>query len=193
MNKKRITPLLGTLLSRIAPRIGAKVFLEPEWHVVGQIVFRNGKHSYFRYNTLDLNPMGSSEVALDKDYANFFMKAMGYPTVPGSKTFFSDQWAEAIGRPRRNIDAAYRYARKLGFPVMVKPNSGSHGVGVALVFNKQEFYQAARTVFKSDRIVLVQKPVRGKDYRLVVLDKKADDVFVKKEYEGFRFVPLISD
>jgi len=172
MNKKRITPLLGTLLSRIAPRIGAKVFLEPEWHVVGQIVFRNGKHSYFRYNTLDLNPMGSSEVALDKDYANFFMKAMGYPTVPGSKTFFSDQWAEAIGRPRRNIDAAYRYARKLGFPVMVKPNSGSQGVGVALVFNKQEFYQAARTVFKSDRIVLVQKPVRGKDYRLVVLDKK---------------------
>ena len=28
--------------------------------------------------------------------------------------------------------------------------------------------------------------------RIVVLDKKADDVFVKKEYEGFRFVPLIS-
>ncbi len=160
------------MLQKIAPRIGATVLVEPEWEIVGQITFKSGRHSYFRYNTLDLNPMGGSEIARDKDYSNFFMKAMGYPIVPGSKTFFSNQWGHAIGSPSRNIDAAYRHAVKIGFPVIVKPNSGSQGVGVSLVHNKREFYSAVRAVFKRDRIVLVQQPITGKDYRLVILDKK---------------------
>ena len=54
------------------------------------------KNSYFRYNTLDLNPVGASDIAKDKDYATFFMKKMGYPTIVG-KTFFSNEWAKAIG------------------------------------------------------------------------------------------------
>ena len=127
MKMKKESLVLGRMLQKIAPRIGATVLIEPEWGIVGQITFKSGRHSYFRYNTLDLNPMGGSEIARDKDYSNFFMGAMGYPTVPSSRTFFSDQWATTIGSPRRNIDAAYRYARKLGFPVIVKPNSGSQG------------------------------------------------------------------
>jgi D-alanine-D-alanine ligase-like ATP-grasp enzyme len=172
MRKRRYDILLGRLLVKIAPRIGATVLLEPEWNVVGQITFKSGQHSYFRYNTLDLNPMGGSEIARDKDYANFFMKSLGYPIVPGSKTFFADWWGCAIGAPQRNIDAAYRYAQKLGFPVIVKPNSGSQGVGVALVHTKEEFYQAMRKIFKFDKIAIIQRQVLGKDYRVVVLDKK---------------------
>lgn len=172
MKKKKESLVLGRMLQKIAPQIGATVLMEPEWKIVGQITFKNGRRTYFRYNTLDLNRVGSSDIAKDKDYSNFFMKTMGYPTVPGSKTFFSNEWAETIGSPGRNIDAAYRYARKLGFPVIVKPNSGSQGAGISLVYNKQEFYKAVRAVFRLDRIVLVQQLVRGKDYRIVVLDKK---------------------
>lgn len=172
MKKKKESLVLGRMLQKIAPQIGATVIMEPEWQIVGQITFKSGRHSYFHYNTLDLNPMGGSEIARDKDYANFFMKSMGYPTVPSSKTFFSDQWCQVIGSPKRNIDAAYRHARKISFPVIVKPNSGSQGIGVSLVHNKREFYRAVRFVFKQDRIVLVQKPVHGTDYRLVVLDNK---------------------
>ncbi|OHA88993.1 MAG: hypothetical protein A3C70_03100 [Candidatus Zambryskibacteria bacterium RIFCSPHIGHO2_02_FULL_43_14] len=164
--------VLGQMFRKIAPRIGATVLMEPEWGIVGQITFKSGCRSYFRYNTLDLNPVGSSDVAKDKDYASFFMKEMGYPVVPGSKAFYSNEWARAVGTPRRNIDAAYRHARKIGFPVFVKPNSGSQGVGVSLVYNKREFYKTMRSIFKKDRVTLVQKPVRGRDYRLVVLDKK---------------------
>ncbi len=172
VKKKMESLILGRMLEKIAPKIGATVVLEPRWKVVGQITFKGGRRSYFRYNTLDLNPVGASDIAKDKDYANFFMKAMGYPIVPGSRTFFSDEWARAIGAPRRDINAAYRYARRLGLPVIVKPNSGSQGVAVALVYNKRGFYRAARDVFKQDRVMLVQRPVFGKDYRLVVLDNK---------------------
>ncbi len=176
MKNKDNTPLLGKVLQKMAPKIGATVVLEPKWNIVGQIIYKNGRKRYFRYSSLDLNPLGSSEIAKDKDYANFFMKSMGYPTVPG-KTFFSNHWAKAIGSPKRNINAAYKYAKKMGFPVFVKPNSGSQGVGVSLVCNRREFYMAMRYIFERDRVGLVQKPLSGKDYRIVVLDKKVISVY----------------
>jgi len=167
---KKESLVLGKLLKKIAPRIGASVFLEPEWEIAGQITFKSGKESFFRYNTLDLNPVGASDIAKDKDYANLFMRRLGYPVVPNSKTFFSKEWAQAIGASRRTIDDAYVYAKRLDFPVVVKPNSGSQGSGVAIVHNRREFYRAMRAAFKLDRVALVQRPVHGQDYRLVVLD-----------------------
>ena len=172
MKKQVVTPLLGQVLQKIAPKIGAIIVIEPKWKIVGQIIYKSGRKRYFRYSSLDLNPLGASEIAKDKDYANFFMERMGYPIVPESKTFYSNDWAKAIQKTGRDIDAAYIYAKKLGFPVIVKPNSGSQGVGVALVNNKREFYRATRSVFKRDRIALVQRLVIGKDYRLVVLDDR---------------------
>ncbi len=167
---KKEALILAPMLKKLAARIGATVLVEPEWQIAGQITFKGGRRSYFRYNTLDLNPIGASDIAKDKDYASFFLAAMGYPVVPDSMAFYSKQWAEAIGRPKRSIDAAYSHARTLGFPVVVKPNSGSQGTGVAIVQNRREFYRAMRAIFRKDRIALVQRPVSGKDYRLVVLD-----------------------
>jgi D-alanine-D-alanine ligase-like ATP-grasp enzyme len=179
MKKKPVSPLLGQVMQKIAPRIGAKVIIEPHWKIVGQIVFKSGRKRYFRYSSIDLNPLGAADVAQDKDYANFFMKHMGYPIVPG-KTFFSDQWGRAIGSPQRNIHAAYRYAQRLGFPVIVKPNSGSKGTAVAKVQNKKTFYSSLAAIFRRDRVALVQKVVYGHDFRLVVLDDR-----VISAYERF--------
>ena len=171
--------MLGSLLAKIAPKIGAQVLLEPEWGIAGQITFKNGKHSYFRYNTLDLNPVGAADIAKDKDYANFFMEKLGYPVIPNSKTFFSTEWAQRIHAKNRDIDAAYAHATRIGFPVVVKPNSGSQGRDVAFVHNKREFYRAARAVFKSDRIMIVEQPVPGNDYRLVVLDNQIISAYTR--------------
>jgi len=181
MKRKTASPLLGQVLSKIAHKIGARVVLEPKWKIVGQVVFRGGKRRYFRYSSLDLNPLGASEIAKDKDYANFFMKRLGYPTITGM-TFFSDAWGKAIGMPQRTKEAAYRYAVRLGFPVVVKPNSGSQGSGVALVHSKKELFGALSAIFKRDRVALVQKVVSGKDYRVVVLDDKV--------ISAYRRVPL---
>ena len=170
MKKKNAIPILGAMLEKIAPKIGATVLREPQWGIVCQITFKNGKKRYSRYNSVDLNSLGASEIAKDKGYATFFIKHMGYPTIEG-KTFYSNAWAKAIGSPD-DIDAAYRYAVKIGFPVIVKPNSASQGIGVALVYTKTAFYQAMRMVFKVDKIGLVQRQVIGHDYRIVVLDDK---------------------
>ncbi|MEN6626090.1 MAG: cyanophycin synthetase [Candidatus Sumerlaeia bacterium] len=168
--KNGVRPILGQILQKIAPTIGATINIEPKWGIVGQIVFKNGRKRYFRYSTMDLNPVGASDIAKDKDYANFFMKKMGYPTIPG-QAFFSDHWAHAIGS-KRNIDAAYRFALKLGFPVFVKPNSGSQGVGAMVVHNKRELFKALHYIFMHDKVALVQKTMVGKDYRVVVLNNQ---------------------
>lgn len=168
MKKKTVTPLLGQVLQKIAHKIGATVVMEPEWNIVGQIIFKSGRKRYFRYSSLDINRLGSSDIAKDKGFSTFFMKSMGYKVIPG-KTFYSADWAKAI-HSRENIDAGYLYAQKLGFPVIVKPNSGSQGTGVALVYNKSQFYRAMKFIFKRDRVALVQKLVQGRDYRVVVLD-----------------------
>lgn len=144
--------------------------MEPRWNIVGQIIFQSGRKRYFRYASLDLNPLGASEIAKDKGFANFFMQDMGYPTIEG-RAFFSDHWAKAIDSDQ-DIHAAYRYAQSLGFPVIVKPNSGSQGAGVALTHDKEAFYRAMKTVFERDRVALVQRPVKGRDYRVVVLDNQ---------------------
>ena len=178
MGKKSEHLVLADMLQKLGKKIGAQVVLEPEWKIAGQILFKDGKKRYFRYNTLDLNPVGASDIAKDKDYAAFFMRKMGYPTVRG-KSFYSDEWCEAIGS-KRNIHAAYRYAQTLGLalspskgsPLIVKPNSGTQGTDVALVHTKQEFFRAMKQIFKHDRVALVQTYVQGRDYRIVVFDKE---------------------
>lgn len=170
MKEKQERPILSQIIEILAPRLGAELIIEPEWGIVGQVTFKNSRRTYFKYSTLDINGQAASDVARDKDYANFFMEKLGYPVVPNSKTFFSDSWAAAIGEAERTIDYAYAYAESLGFPVVIKPNQGAQGSGVYFVYDKQDFYDALSTVFKNDRVAIVQKVVPGKDYRLVVLD-----------------------
>jgi len=180
MKTKPEDPFMGRLMRKLAPKIGAKVLVEPEWGVVGQLTFKNGRRSYFRSNVIDINPLGASEIAKDKAYADFFLRKLGYPTV-GGKTFFSNEFCKAL-KSKRNASAALTYAKKIGFPVIVKPNSQSQGKGVARVDNGKELRRALRSVFKLDRVVLVQPLVLGEDYRIVVLDGKV--------ISAYRRVPL---
>lgn len=158
------------ILERLAKRYKIKMNVEPRYHYAAQIVLPNGKKRYFRGTNFDLNPLGAAEIAKDKAYAAYFMKKMGYRVVQG-ESFFSKEWAETI-QSRRTVKDAYRYARKLGFPVIVKPNSKSQGAGVCLVHNRTEFSRAVSEIEKKDRVFLVQRVSHGGDYRIVVLDNK---------------------
>lgn len=162
--------IAGELVARLGPRLGLQVELEPAYGYVGQVVRPDGRRFYFRNTGFDLNGQGAAEVARDKAYTAYFLRQMGYP-VPEGETFYSSAWCRRIGSDR-DVHAAYAYARQLGFPVIVKPNSKSHGAGVARVFNRRELYRAVRAVFTlaEDRVALVQRVAEGDDYRLVILD-----------------------
>lgn len=169
-NPKKRLSVLSQIIQKLAPKIGAKVVMEPTWQEVGQIRFKNGRIRYWRNNSLDINTLGAAKVSKDKGYTNFFLKRAGFPTVPG-QTFFSNSWAKIIGS-KNNLSAAYQYAKRIGFPVIVKPNSGSQGHGVSKVYTKTELYRAMQAIFTYDSVALIQKPVVGKDYRIVIFDNK---------------------
>ncbi len=161
-------PYLTNLVKRLAPKIGARAVIEPEWGIAAQIIYKNGVVRSLRMYSLDLNHIASSDIARDKDYAKFFMQKRGYPVAEG-KTFFSDSWARAI-KSNRTIPYAVKYAKSLGYPLIVKPNSKSQGVDVCLVWSKTELTSALREVFKGDRVAIIERYLPGHDYRIVVLD-----------------------
>ena len=163
-------PYLTNLVKKLAPKIGAKVIVEPEWGIVAQIIYKNGVVRSLRYLSLDLNHIASSEVAKDKDYAKFFIKRLGYKVAEG-KTVFSNHWAKLINA-KRTIPSGIQYAKKVGYPLIVKPNSQSQGSGVCLVWNEKELRSALLRSFQVDKVALIEKYLPGKDYRVVVLDKE---------------------
>ena len=45
MERKPESLVLAQLLQKLAPKVGAKVVLEPQWRIAGQIHFKGGKKS----------------------------------------------------------------------------------------------------------------------------------------------------
>lgn len=167
-NNKKDVPYLTSLVKKLAPKIGARVVVEPEWGIAAQIIYKNGVVRSLRMYSLDLNHIASSDIARDKDYAKFFMQKRGYPTAEG-QTIFKDDWAKIL-KSNRTISYGINYAKKLGYPLIVKPNSKSQGSGVCLATNEKALKSALVEVFKGDRIAIIERYMPGKDYRVVVLD-----------------------
>lgn len=161
-------PFVTERLIRLAKKIGAKILVEPEYGFVGHITFKNGKKSLFKDTSFNINPYGSVQIAKDKGYAAFFLRKFGYP-VPKDVTVFTNRLNDNI-KIKRNLEDGYKFAKKIGFPVVVKPNDKSKGEGVAIVYNKKEYQQAAKKIFKENKVMLVQQYCKGKDYRVVVLN-----------------------
>ncbi|MDR3519716.1 MAG: cyanophycin synthetase [Candidatus Pacebacteria bacterium] len=169
INKKPL-PYLTGLVQKFASKIGARVVVEPEWGFVAQIIYKNGVVRSIRYLSLDLNHIAASDIAKDKDYAKFFMQKRGYPVAEG-KTVFKDSWANSI-KSTRKIAYGVSYAKKLGYPVITKPNSQSQGSGVSVVWNEKELISSLKKIFKIDKVAIVERYLPGHDYRIVVLDKE---------------------
>jgi D-alanine-D-alanine ligase-like ATP-grasp enzyme len=167
-NRRNQFPYLTTLVQKLAPKIGARVVVEPEWGIAAQIIYKNGVVRHLRMYSLDLNHIASADVARDKDYAKFFMEKRGYAVAEG-QTFFTKEWAKTV-KSERTISHALKYAKNIGYPVIVKPNSKSQGSGVCLASSDKELKLALKEVFKGDKIAIVERYLPGRDYRIVVLD-----------------------
>src|SRR5579875_145213 len=95
-------------------------------------------------------------IAQDKQLTRTLLSAVGVP-VPE-------------GRPVADAEDAWRAAQEIGLPVVVKPQYGNHGRGVATNLSTREqvirAYAAAREEGSS---VLVESYIPGDDYRLLVV------------------------
>jgi D-alanine-D-alanine ligase-like ATP-grasp enzyme len=166
------TPFLSRL-QEACDLVGAKLDIIPNADNAGRITLRSGRVCSFERLRWDLNTLGAAAIARDKGATAHVLKQLGY-TVPTGRSFSYD------GRLReaRDIGAAYAYARKLGLPVLLKPNDSSGDQHVLVVYTRVQFYAAAREVFAASKKLLVQRIARGSDCSIVVLD---DEVLMASE------------
>lgn len=97
------------------------------------------------------------EIASDKHLCNTLLADLGLP-VPRQKLVYS-------------VDEAVRAAKRIGYPVVVKPLDGNHGRGVTADITTEDGIAAAfDTADAEGPSVLVETMLRGDDHRLLVVN-----------------------
>lgn len=72
-----------------------------------------------------------------------------------------------------NIEDAIRTAQHIGMPVVIKPQTGNQGKGVSTDLNTKEDIEIAFQLAKKfDDNIIVEKFIRGRDYRILVVDNQ---------------------
>jgi len=95
-------------------------------------------------------------IAQDKEMTRTLLRSMGVP-VPE-------------GRPVASAEEAWEAACDIGVPVVVKPQDGNQGRGVATnLSSKEQVAKAYEAALAESRYVIVEKFVLGHDYRLLVV------------------------
>lgn len=79
--------------------------------------------------------------------------------------FGSGDYAELEG-----LDPARRLAEAVGYPLVVKPNFGSRGIGISTVENEDQLQSAIESIWQRDYLALAQSPAAGFDLRIDFLD-----------------------
>src|SRR3989338_711512 len=156
------------LFKQIAKEQGCIFVLEPHYKQTGYIENDLGKRIYFRNNTLDINTYAAIRIAKDKEYCRYFLQKFGFTTATGT-SFFSEQMNSVL-QEKRTIDYGYDCAKRIGFPVVVKPNNSSQGKYVFKAYTKQEFYTYARIVLAKTPVAVVERWYPYVDVRVVVFD-----------------------
>ncbi len=101
----------------------------------------------------------AESIAQDKDLTRTLLRAAGVP-VPK-------------GRPVASADDAWEAATDVGLPVVVKPQFGNHGRGVATNLQTREQVVAAYELARAeDEGVVVERFAPGADHRLLVVGER---------------------
>ncbi len=98
------------------------------------------------------------DIASDKDMTNKLLSAAGLP-VPASDSV-------------RTLRGALAVARRIGYPVVIKPLDGNHGRGVVLNITSDEELEAGYDVAKAQSrggYLMVESFITGTDYRFLVV------------------------
>jgi len=119
-----------------------------------------GKHQKRIEATLTENSSCVSvDIACNKELTKNILHEYGIP-VPAGKVVKSEQ-------------EALEYSEKLGYPVVVKPNYGSHGKGVSInLKNSREVLEAYKIAKEYEDTILVEKYIKGSYYRVLVVGDK---------------------
>lgn len=157
--------LVIRLLERHCERHGLRLVSADEHGHAGLVERPDGRRFFFKGTRFDLNPLGAAEIAADKAYTAFFLKAAGLTAVDGLLV-----QAGELSTSNDLPETVRSFTQASGFPVFVKPNTGREGRDVFRVDTFDALRQALRALAGRHETILIQPEVRGREVRVLVLD-----------------------
>lgn len=117
-----------------------------------------GKHQRrIQATVTSSTPHIAVELASDKEETNRILGSLGLP-VPKQRLVQGE-------------DAAVAAARRIGFPVVVKPYNANHGRGVSIHLTSEEQVRVAfQKAREHSRSVIVESFITGADHRMLVIN-----------------------
>ncbi|MGE7918228.1 D-alanine--D-alanine ligase [Viridibacillus sp. NPDC093762] len=123
----------------------------------------------------------SSSLCMDKNISKKIIRYEGVQTP---------DWIHLMNTEELNMDEL----DKMGFPVVVKPNSGGSSVGVKIVYDKDTVKSAIIEVFKWDSEVIIEKLITGEEITCSILDGKLLPVIsIRHQSEFFDYTSKYND
>jgi cyanophycin synthetase len=125
-------------------------------------------------NYITINRLAAAKITQDKVYTYRVLKRAGVRVPQGSfflkkGHFVGPDYSEGQGLLQARKFADW-LATRVGYPLIVKPNHLSAGLGVTRVDNSNGVIAAVKKVFRlEEHNAIVQEYIRGREYRLVVL------------------------
>ncbi|MEL7528329.1 MAG: ATP-dependent carboxylate-amine ligase [Pseudomonadota bacterium] len=153
------------LLERYCSRHGLRLTAGDSHGHAGCVENSAGKRWFFKGTRFDINPLGAAEIANDKAYSLHFLQKAGI-RVPESLLVFSAEIPSGGQLPA----ALSGFVEAKGFPLFLKPNTGREGQDVMCVGNGTELENALQILTDTHAQWLIQREVKGRDLRVVVLD-----------------------
>lgn len=161
-------PFISECFLEISKKTWDKVFFDDEYWYAWYVLYKNWKKVFFVDTHFDINGSWSSRIAKDKSYTKIFLSKLWY-NVPIWDVFFSEELNIKL-QDKKTIDDWYDYAKKLWFPLIVKPNNLHQWKFVWKIYSKSEYYSLAKKILKITDTLVVEKFCEWNDYRILVLD-----------------------
>lgn len=103
--------------------------------------------------------MLSSSICMDKNISKKILRYEGIPTA---------DWICLSNMEELHLDEI----EKMGYPVVVKPNSGGSSVGVKIVYDQESLLSSVTEVFEWDSEVMIEKYIKGEEITCAIFDGK---------------------
>lgn len=123
-------------------------------------------------------------VCMNKFLFKQTMKGLHVPVVSGFKISQNDF--------ETNYKWCFKQSQKLGYPVIIKSNSGGSSIGLFIANSEKEFKEKIELAFEFDREVLVEKLLKNtKEFNIAVLGT-SDDFEVSEIDEPVKHEEILS-
>lgn len=99
----------------------------------------------------------SSSICMDKNISKKILRYEGIETP---------DWLYLSNSEELQLDEL----DKMGYPLVVKPNSGGSSVGVKIVYDKDALLTSVAEVFKWDSEIIIEKYIKGEEITCSILD-----------------------